>query len=38
MYHDKKEKMIHLNRKPEMNHTEIYYCEIPDARGVIQKL
>ena len=38
MYHDKKHKMIRLNRKPEMNLTGKYRCEIPDASGVIQKL
>ena len=38
MYHDKKYKMICLNRNPEMNLTGKYRCEIPDARGVIQKL
>ena len=38
MYHDKKHKMIRLNRKPEMNLTGKYRCELPDASGVIQKL
>ena len=38
MYRDKKHKMIRLNRKPEINLSGKYRCEIPDARGVIQKL
>ena len=38
MYYDREHKMIRLNRKPEVNLTGKYHCEIPDARGVIQKL
>ena len=38
IYYDKKHKMIRLNRKPEMNLTGKYRCEIPDSRGLVQKL